>query len=58
MSTLVYLQTAFLWLRLSQGYWPDLNGYYTAPPSLIKIRQLTGNINDNLQILKILFAAA
>lgn len=42
----------------SQGFWPDVGGYYTHPPSLLRITRFAASTADNLQILKIALAVA
>ncbi|CEQ40294.1 SPOSA6832_01899 [Sporobolomyces salmonicolor] len=42
----------------AQGFWSDVNRYYTDPPPLMSIDHLSGNKNDLVQLVKILLVAA
>ncbi len=41
-----------------QGFWPDLEGYYTAPPPMITTERLSGSQEVVTQMFKILLTAA
>jgi hypothetical protein len=45
-------------MGFSQGFWPDLEDYYTAPPPMITIERLSGSQEVVTQMLKILLTAA
>ncbi|GAA6012900.1 hypothetical protein JCM10207_008370 [Rhodosporidiobolus poonsookiae] len=42
----------------AQGFWSDVDGYYTRPPPLLTIDHLSGSEDDLLQLVKILLVAA
>ncbi|GAA5982235.1 hypothetical protein JCM10908_004795 [Rhodotorula pacifica] len=42
----------------TQGFWSDLEGYYSAPPPMITIERLSGSQELVIQMMKIMLAAA
>lgn len=47
-----------IFVAQSLGYFPDLNGYYTKPRSLLKIDELRGTVAEVVQQMKILLTVA
>ncbi|GAA6002103.1 hypothetical protein JCM10207_003075 [Rhodosporidiobolus poonsookiae] len=47
-----------LWLAKDEGFWTDLDGYYSQPPPLVSIDRLTGSQADLLQLFKIVTTVA
>jgi len=45
-------------LVLSQGYWSDVDEYYTRPPPIISIEHPAGTGSEVTHYFKLLFAAA
>lgn len=43
---------------LSQGFWTDVRGYYSAPPNLVTVDHMAGNRSEVSQLMKILLSAA
>jgi len=44
--------------RRRQGFWTDLDGYYSSPPQLLSVDQLAGPREDLAQLFRILIALA
>lgn len=44
--------------RCWQGFWTDLDGYYSLPPQLLSIDELAGTKDDLAQLFRILLALA
>lgn len=42
----------------AQGFWSDLDGYYTAPRPMITTDSLTGSRKDVVQMMKVLLTVA
>ncbi|GAA5849840.1 hypothetical protein JCM8547_000582 [Rhodosporidiobolus lusitaniae] len=47
-----------VYLAKAQGFWSDVEGYYSEPPPLISIDHLSGLQKDVLQLFKILLVVA
>ncbi|GAA6031693.1 hypothetical protein JCM8097_001937 [Rhodosporidiobolus ruineniae] len=46
------------WVAKEEGFWSDLDGYYTQPPPLLSIEHLSASQDDLKQLFRILVAAA
>jgi len=42
----------------SQGYWSDVDSYYTQPPKLLSIENVAGTAPELSHFFKLFFAAA
>ncbi|BGP14650.1 hypothetical protein JCM10213v2_002599 [Rhodosporidiobolus nylandii] len=47
-----------LFVAMSEGFWNDLDGYYSRPPPLLSIDHLSGSQTDLKQLFRILLTAA
>ncbi|BGP55110.1 hypothetical protein JCM8202v2_002705 [Rhodotorula sphaerocarpa] len=47
-----------LYVAKNQGFWSDLDGYYTAPRPMITTDSLTGSRKDVVQMMKVLLTVA
>ena len=52
------LDTPRLTRRRRQGFWTDLDAYYSSPPQLLSVDQLAGPREDLAQLFRILIALA